>query len=129
MNMKIKKLSRGLLTGELTGNFPPGDFRSYAPRFTGENFEQNRKKVDQLKQIAKSKNCTPSQLAIAWVLHKGDDILPLIGTSKRKTLAENMEALKIDLSKEEMEELDSTFPEGAFAGTRYPQQQMGIVVR
>ena len=122
-------LSRGLLTGELTGQFAPTDFRAHAPRFTGENFEENKKRVALLQDMARNKGCTASQLALAWVLHQGSDILPLFGTTKKSRLKENMEAAAIHLTKEELSRLDKNFPEGAFAGTRYAAPQMGMVVR
>lgn len=121
-------LSRGLLSGALTGQFPPTDFRAHAPRFTGENFEINKKRIALLQELATRKGCTPSQLAIAWVLHQGDDILPLIGTTNQKRLKENLAALDIKLTAEDLKMLDQNFPEGAIAGTRYAEQQMGIVV-
>jgi aryl-alcohol dehydrogenase-like predicted oxidoreductase len=121
-------LSRGLLTGELTGQFSPSDFRAHAPRFTGENFEQNKKRVAVLQDMAKQKGCTASQLALAWVLHQGNDILPLFGTTKKSRLKENIEAAEIKLTSEELNALNNNFPEGAFAGTRYAAPQMGMVV-
>lgn len=121
-------LSRGLLSGELTGQFAQTDFRAHAPRFTGENFEENKKKVALLQDMAKEKGCTASQLALAWVLHQGNDIIPLFGTTKKSRLKENIEAADILLSKEELDLLNKTFPEGAFAGTRYAAPQMGMVV-
>jgi aryl-alcohol dehydrogenase-like predicted oxidoreductase len=121
-------LSRGLLTGKLTGQFAPTDFRAHAPRFTGENFEANKTKVGLLQDMAKKKNCTASQLALAWVLHQGNDILPLFGTTKKNRLKENIEATEIKLTGDELDFLDKTFPEGAFAGTRYAAPQMGMVV-
>jgi aryl-alcohol dehydrogenase-like predicted oxidoreductase len=121
-------LSRGLLTGTLTGKFEASDFRAHAPRFTGKNFEENQKRINSLQKFAKEKNCTPAQLAIAWVLHRGNDILPLIGTTNRNRLAENLKALDVKLSPDEVEQISSSFPEGAFQGERYPQQQMQLVV-
>ncbi len=121
-------LSRGLLTGELTGQYPPSDFRAHAPRFTGENFEANKKRVELLLEMAKVKSCTASQLALAWVLHQGNDILPLFGTTKISRLKENIGAATIQLSSPEIEYLNSNFPEGVFAGTRYAAPQMGMVV-
>ena len=121
-------LSRGLLSGKLTGQFSPTDFRAHAPRFTGENFEANKRKVAMLEDMAKKKSCTSSQLALAWVLHQGNDILPLFGTTKRYRLKENIEAAEIQLTSNELDILDKTFPEGAFAGTRYAAPQMGMVV-
>lgn len=121
-------LSRGLLSGELSGKFAPTDFRAHAPRFTGENFEKNKKRVALLQQMARDKGCTASQLALAWVLHQGKDILPLFGTTRKSRLKENIEATEIELSNEELKSLDQHFPEGAFAGTRYATPQMGMVV-
>jgi aryl-alcohol dehydrogenase-like predicted oxidoreductase len=121
-------LSRGLLTGELTGDFAPNDFRAHSPRFTGENFEKNKTKVGILQDMAKQKGCTASQLALAWVLHQGNDILPLFGTTKKERLKENIDATAIVLTTEDLNFLDEHFPEGAFAGTRYAAPQMGMVV-
>jgi len=121
-------LSRGLLSGELTGQFAPTDFRAHAPRFTGENFEANKKRVELLLEMAKAKNCTASQLALAWVLHQGNDILPLFGTTKINRLKENVAATTIQFTPAELEYLNTNFPEGAFAGTRYAAPQMGMVV-
>lgn len=121
-------LSRGLLTGELKGQFPISDFRAHAPRFTGENFERNKSKVSLLHDMANKKGCTSSQLALAWVLHQGEDILPLFGTTKKTRLKENIESSQIKLTADELNALDAAFPEGAFAGTRYESRQMGMVV-
>jgi aryl-alcohol dehydrogenase-like predicted oxidoreductase len=121
-------LSRGLLSGGLTGAYAMSDFRAHAPRFTGENFVQNRKRVALLEEMAKAKECTPSQLAIAWVLHRGDDILPLIGTTKRNRLYENLAAAEVRLNDEEMKRISDAFPEGSFAGARYAEPQMAVVV-
>jgi aryl-alcohol dehydrogenase-like predicted oxidoreductase len=121
-------LSRGLLSGELTGEFPVTDFRAHAPRFTGENFKTNKVKVALLQDMAKKKGCTASQLALAWVLHQGNDILPLFGTTKQNRLKENIDAAEIRLSAEELKTLNEIFPEGSFAGTRYAAPQMGMVV-
>jgi aryl-alcohol dehydrogenase-like predicted oxidoreductase len=121
-------LSRGLLSGELTGQFAPTDFRAHAPRFTGENFETNKHRVALLKDLANKKGCTASQLALAWVMHQGNDILPLFGTTKLSRLKENIEASEIKLNSDDLAYLDQHFPEGAFAGTRYAAPQMGMVV-
>lgn len=121
-------LSRGLLSGELTGQFAATDFRAHAPRYTGDNFEKNKKRVAFLQDMAKEKGCTASQLALAWVIHQGNDILPLFGTTKKSRLKENIEAAGITLSAEELKTLDQNFPEGAFAGNRYATPQMGMVV-
>ena len=121
-------LSRGLLTGGMTGKFEPADFRGHSPRFTGENFEKNKKRIEVLKELADKKGCSPSQLAIAWVLNQGEDILPLLGTTKISRLNEYLDALNVKLTKEELKNLSDTFPEGSFAGERYDENQMRIVV-
>jgi aryl-alcohol dehydrogenase-like predicted oxidoreductase len=121
-------LSRGLLSGSLTGNYPLTDFRAHAPRFTGENFEKNKKRIEVLEEIAREKGCTTSQLAIAWILHRGNDILPLIGTTKKDRLRENLAAAEIKLTKAEVERISDEFPEGKFAGQRYAEPQMTMVV-
>lgn len=122
-------LSRGLLSGNLPDQFPLSDFRAHAPRFTGENYSANKLKVQILQEMAEKKNCSPAHLAIAWVLHQGNDILPLIGTTKSSRLKENMEAQNIVLSEGEINQLNEAFPEGSFAGERYAAPQMGMVVR
>lgn len=121
-------LSRGLLTDSLNSDFSQSDFRAHAPRFTGENFKKNLEKVNLLRKFAQEKGCTTSQLAIAWACNKGDDIIPLIGASKVKTLKENLGAPEVILTKEEMDKLDNDFPEGSFSGERYDEHQMKIVV-
>ena len=121
-------LSRGLLSGTLTGQYGPGDSRVRLPRFTGANFEANKNKVSLLQELASKKGCTAPQLALAWVLHQGKEILPLTGTTKQKRLKENLDALSIKLTAEELKIMDQNFPEGAFAGTRYDERQMGMVV-
>ncbi|MDZ4846710.1 MAG: aldo/keto reductase [Chitinophagales bacterium] len=121
-------LSRGLLTGTLKGEFAPTDFRAHAPRFKGENFSKNQNHLATLKKFADEKNCTPSQLAIAWALHQGDDIISLIGTTSISRLQENLKALEIKLSQSELHQLNEAFPEGLFAGTRYDTGQMRLVV-
>lgn len=122
-------LSRGLLSGALTGSFEASDFRNYAPRFTGKNFETNQKRISLLQEIAKNKACTASQLAIAWVLHQGDDIVPLLGTTNRDRLKENLAAVEIELSQSELEELNRSFPDGIFEGERYDSKSMQLVVK
>ncbi|NUM80460.1 aldo/keto reductase [bacterium] len=121
-------LSRGLLSGGLTGKFDPTDFRAYLPRFSGKEFESNQATVKQLNEFAQKRGYTPSQVAIAWVAHQGKDIVTLIGTSKRNRLEENLKASAIQFSSDELRQLDAMFKPGAIAGERYPVQQMGIVV-
>ena len=105
------------------------DFRAHAPRFTLENFEANKKQVALLEEIAREKGCSTSQLAIAWVLHRDDDILPLIATTKRNRLYENLAALEVQLSDEDMKRMSGAFPEGSFVAKRYAEQQMALVVK
>lgn len=122
-------LSRGLLSGALDGKFPMSDFRAHAPRFTGENFTINQKRVQVLQQLAKEKQCTPPQLAIAWVMQQGDDILPLVGTTNQQRLLENLQATQVRLTENEKQQLSNAFPDGSFAGERYADQQMALVVQ
>jgi aryl-alcohol dehydrogenase-like predicted oxidoreductase len=122
-------LSRGLLSGTVNENFEKGDFRSMSPRFSPENIKHNNNLVAQMKEIADQKGITPSQLALAWVNCQGDDILTLIGTSKRSRLAENLKAQDIEFTNEETRVLDSIFHENAFAGDRYPAHGMTHVVK
>jgi aryl-alcohol dehydrogenase-like predicted oxidoreductase len=120
-------LCRGLLTGKVNGKFERGDFRSVTPRYTGQNLQTNLILVATLVDIALFKGCTPSQLALAWVLSQGDDIFPLIGTSKRERLKENLGALDIRFSAADMALLDEAFPDGTFQGDRYPGPAMHSV--
>jgi aryl-alcohol dehydrogenase-like predicted oxidoreductase len=122
-------LSRGLLTGAIDSSFAPGDFRAHAPRFQGENLARNLRRVEALKSIAARVGCTAAQLAIAWVLARGEDIVALIGTSKRARLAENLKALDVELAAQDVAELDALFAPGAIAGERYDARQMQLVAR
>lgn len=114
-------LGRGFLTGRFKKpeDIPEGDFRSKHPRFQGENFYKNLEVVDKVRQIASEKGCTPSQLALAWVLAQGEDIVPIPGTKHLKYLKENIGALEIDLSDDELRRIDEVAPKGATAGDRY----------
>jgi aryl-alcohol dehydrogenase-like predicted oxidoreductase len=122
-------LSRGLLTGTLDGKFEPADFRAHSPRFTGANFEHNQRAVRTLASIAERIGATPAQVAVAWVSSRGDDIVTLIGTSRRKRLAENLEAAGIRLDADVLAELDRAFEPGAIAGERYDAQHLDLVAR
>ncbi len=114
-------LGRGFLTGRLRTpeDFPDNDFRRHAPRFQGENFTRNLQLVDRVEQLAKQKNCTPGQLALAWLLAQGEHIVPIPGTKKRTRLAENLKAVDIELSSDDLRQLDEAAPVGAAAGERY----------
>jgi aryl-alcohol dehydrogenase-like predicted oxidoreductase len=119
-------LSRGLLTGDVTPGAPlaPGDFRAHAPRFQGENLERNLRLADALRQIGGETGLTPAQLAFAWVLSRGDDIVPLIGTKRRERLAEALGSLDARLSPDDLALLERAVPADAVAGTRYPAAAM-----
>ncbi len=118
-------LSRGLLTGSKpTG---PNDFRTYLPRFTGEDAAKNQSVVEALAGLAANKGVTPSQLAIAWVLSRGDDIVPLVGARARKQLAETLDAVTVTLSTEELDELSRVVSPDAIVGDRYAAPQMAML--
>ncbi|QIR41759.1 aldo/keto reductase (plasmid) [Tolypothrix sp. PCC 7910] len=118
-------LSRGLLSGSTPS--AQGDFRAYLPRFREENFAQNQRFVEELKQIATTKGVSPSQLAIAWVLAKGRNIIPVIGARKRTQLEESLKAVEVELSPEELSRIEAAIPASAIAGTRYDEHQMKML--
>ena len=115
-------LGRGFLTGEIRSieDLDQGDSRRNHPRFLGENFKKNLELVDRVKQIARKKDVTPSQLALAWVLAQGNDVVPIPGTKKIKYLDENIAALDLELSQEDLSLIDAAAPKGVTAGDRYP---------
>ena len=119
-------LGRGFLTGQFKKfeDLEADDYRRFSPRFQGENFSKNLLLVDRIKEIAKQKGCTSSQLALAWVIAQGDNIFPIPGTKKIKYLEENAGAIDIQLTSEELAEIDSFFPKDAASGQRYPEQMM-----
>ena len=122
-------LGRGFLTGQIKRfeDFAPDDFRRNSPRFQGENFQKNLDLVRKVEEIAREKGCKPSQLALAWVLAQGEDIVPIPGTKHRKYLEENVGALDVKLTPEDLRRLEEAFPHGAAAGTRYSEQAMHLV--
>jgi aryl-alcohol dehydrogenase-like predicted oxidoreductase len=122
-------LGRGFLTGEFKrfDDLPPDDYRRFSPRFQGENFQKNLDLVQRVEQIAKEKHCSPSQLALAWVLAQGKDIVPIPGTKRRKYLEENVGAVNVQLSAEDLRRIEEAFPSGAAAGERYPEHMMQLV--
>lgn len=124
-------LGRGFLTGQITSpeDFPEDDFRRFHPRFTGENFEKNIALVREVEAMAKEKGCTTAQLALAWVLAQGEDIVPIPGTKRRKYLDENIAALEVELSSDDLRRLDEILPPGAAAGERYHARGMETVHR
>jgi aryl-alcohol dehydrogenase-like predicted oxidoreductase len=115
-------LGRGFLTGQITSldSLAPDDFRRVNPRFQGPNLEANLALVRKVEAIAREKECTPGQLALAWVLAQGDDIVPIPGTKRRTYLHQNAEAAEIELSAADLAALDEAAPIGAAAGDRYP---------
>ena len=115
-------LGRGFLTGRFTtpDDLPEGDFRRRNPRFQGENFTRNLRLVDRVKELATEKGCTPAQLALAWLLHQGPDVAPIPGTKKRSRLEENLGALDVVLTGDDLTRLDELAPVGVAAGDRYP---------
>jgi aryl-alcohol dehydrogenase-like predicted oxidoreductase len=122
-------LGRGFLTGQITSqeDFPDDDYRRFHPRFTGENFEKNIALVREVEAMAGEKGCTTAQLALAWVLAKGEDVVPIPGTKRRKYLDENIGALDVKLSDDDLCRLDEILPPGAAAGDRYHAQGMATV--
>jgi aryl-alcohol dehydrogenase-like predicted oxidoreductase len=124
-------LGRGFLTGAISkpDDFAEDDYRRMSPRFQGENFAKNLELVQQVKAIAAAAGCTPGQLALAWVLSRGDDLVPIPGTKRRKYLEENVGALTVKLGPEQLAALDAVFPFNAAAGLRYPENMMGALNR
>jgi aryl-alcohol dehydrogenase-like predicted oxidoreductase len=124
-------LGRGFLTGRWTSpdDLPTDDWRRHNPRFQGDNFRRNLAIVDRVKAIASAKRCTPAQLALAWVLAQGHDIVPIPGSKRRERLEENAAAADITLTAEDLREIDTAFPAGSASGTRYPEAAMHTVNR
>jgi len=122
-------LGRGFLTGQLKRfeDLAADDFRRSSPRFQGENFQKNLDLVTRVQQLAKEKGCTPSQLALAWVLAQGKDIVPIPGTKRRPYLEDNAGAVQVQLSAEDLREIDKVFPSGAAAGPRYAEPMMALL--
>lgn len=122
-------LGRGFLSGEFKkfDDLPQDDYRRQSPRFQGENFDKNLKLVEKIEEIAKEKNITASQLALAWVLAQGQDIIPIPGTKRVKYLEQNAESADIILSQEELAAIEDVFPKDAASGARYPEAMMKTV--
>jgi len=119
-------LGRGFLTGQIKkpDDFAEGDFRRNSPRFQGENFRKNLGLVERIETIAAEKHCTPAQLALAWVLAQGEDLVPIPGTKRRKYLEENLGALSVSLTQGDLKRINEIAPKGATAGLRYPANVM-----
>jgi aryl-alcohol dehydrogenase-like predicted oxidoreductase len=122
-------LGRGFLTGKIQKpeDLAGGDYRLTTPRFQGENFQRNLDLVKRVEEIARAKRCTPAQLALAWVLAQGSGIVPIPGTKRRKYLQENIGALEVDLTNEDLARIDEVVPKDAFAGSRYPEAMMKLL--
>jgi aryl-alcohol dehydrogenase-like predicted oxidoreductase len=119
-------LGRGFLTGQIkkSEDFAEGDFRRNSPRFQGENFQKNLELVKRIEAMAVEKHCTPAQLALAWVLAQGEDLVPIPGTKRRKYLEDNLGALNVSLSQAELARINEIAPKGTTAGLRYPAEVM-----
>jgi aryl-alcohol dehydrogenase-like predicted oxidoreductase len=124
-------LGRGFLTGQFKRfeDFAADDYRRQSPRFQGENFQKNLDLVARVEAIAKEKNCTAGQLALAWLLAQGSDIIPIPGTKRRKYLEENGAAIDVKLTSEDLRRIDEVAPHGVAAGERYPEAMMKLVGR
>ena len=122
-------LGRGFLTGQIKriDDLAQDDYRRYSPRFQGENFRRNLDLVRRVEEMAGQKRCTPAQLALAWVLAQGEDIVPIAGTKRRTYLEENLAALDVELTAEDLDRINQIVPQGAAAGTRYPKAMMKMV--
>ena len=122
-------LGRGFLSGRITSpdDFGEDDFRRGHPRFTGENFARNLELVERVRQLAAAKGVTPSQLAIAWVLSRGDDVVPIPGTKRRSYLEENAGALEVELTADDLAAIEEVTPRGSVAGERYTPEHMANV--
>jgi aryl-alcohol dehydrogenase-like predicted oxidoreductase len=124
-------LGRGFLTGQIRGldSLSPNDWRRGAPRFQGENLQKNLELVRRVETIAHQKGCSVAQLALAWLLAKGEDIVPIVGTKRQKYLEENIGALQVALSSEEVSSIDEATPPNSVAGERYPAPMMDLLNR
>jgi aryl-alcohol dehydrogenase-like predicted oxidoreductase len=124
-------LGRGFLTGQFKKleDIPEGDYRRIAPRFQGENFQKNLELVTSVAELAKAKGCTPSQLALAWVLAQGSDIVPIPGTKRQRYLEENLGSLEVKLTQADLQRIDAILPMGSTSGERYAAQAMQAVNR
>jgi aryl-alcohol dehydrogenase-like predicted oxidoreductase len=124
-------LGRGFLTGQIKRfeDLAADDYRRMSPRFQGENFQKNLDLVRRVEELAAEKGCTPAQLALAWVLAQGEDIVAIPGTKRRKYLEENLGALDVELTADDLARIDAVLPRGVAAGGRYPEAMMRAVAR
>ena len=128
---RLRRLSRGLLSGhwstEREASLTPHDFRASAPRFQGENLARNLELVETLRAVADEKDATVAQLAIAWALSRGEDVVPLVGARTRERLAESLGAVEVDLTQDDLTRIENVVPHDAVAGERYHAEQMAIL--
>ncbi|HEU5415035.1 MAG TPA: aldo/keto reductase [Candidatus Angelobacter sp.] len=124
-------LGRGFLTGQFRKfeDLPADDYRRNAPRFQGENFQKNLDLVKRIEEMAREKNCTPAQLALAWVLAQGNDLVPIPGTKRRKYLEQNLASADIKLTRDDLARIDQVAPKGIASGPRYPEAAMAALDR
>jgi aryl-alcohol dehydrogenase-like predicted oxidoreductase len=124
-------LGRGFLTGRFRtiDDLPEDDYRRHSPRFQGENFARNLELVARIEEMARNRGCTPAQLALAWVLAQGEDMVPIPGTKRRKYLEENVGAIRVELTADDLARIDEMAPQGVAAGTRYPESAMKALGR
>jgi aryl-alcohol dehydrogenase-like predicted oxidoreductase len=122
-------LGRGFLTGQYKRfeDLAADDYRRFSPRFQGENFQRNLDLVQRVEDIAAEKKCTPSQLALAWLLAQGQDIIPIPGTKRRKYLDENADGMNVALTAEDLRRIDAVAPQGVASGARYPEHMMSLI--
>ena len=122
-------LGRGFLTGQFKSpeDFPADDYRRFSPRFQGENFQKNLDLARKVEELAREKRCTPAQLALAWVLAQGKDIVPIPGTKRRKYLEDNVCALSVKLTQDDLRRIEAVFPRDAASGQRYPEHMMSLI--
>jgi aryl-alcohol dehydrogenase-like predicted oxidoreductase len=127
MSQSYSPLGRGFLTGQITSpqDFAPDDFRRTNPRFQGENFQRNLDLVAEVRRLAEEKRVTPGQLALAWLLAQGADVVPIPGTKRRTYLEQNATACTITLSPEDVQRLEALAPRGGWAGARYADTHRG----
>ena len=122
-------LGRGFLTGQFKtpNDFAADDIRRFMPRFQGENFDKNLQMVGKVRELAEAKSATPGQVALAWLLAQGEDIVPIPGTKRREFLEENLAALDLTLTQADLDAIEEIAPRGAAAGTRYPEARMALL--
>lgn len=124
-------LGRGFLSGQIreVDDLAPDDYRRHSPRFQGANFQKNLDLVARVEELAAAKGCTPAQLALAWVLAQGEDVVPIPGTKHRRYLEQNVAALQVPMSDADLAAIEAVAPPGVAAGTRYPEEMMKLLGR